>query len=141
MEELLNKKQAAARLTLSVPTIDRLMKAKKLNCRKLGNSVRFTEGDLQRYIEQKGAADGDSRTVKKGGDMETMPKSWYEGRIASLSGQLEKAKERLAADKRALEEAKAFYAESYGLAEELTAVIGGLRRKLAAPDKPEGGEL
>ena len=55
-------------------------------------------------------------------------KSRY-GDLIVLSVQLEKARERLAADKRVLDEAQMFYNKSYGLVKTLENVISCRRRE------------
>jgi len=72
--------------------------------------------------------------------MTAMPKNWYEDRLKALTGQLEKARERMNAERRVYIEAEALYTESQSLVNELNTVIYGLRRELAALEKSEGGK-
>jgi len=46
-----NRKRAAAALGVSEETIDRYRKSGKLPFRKIGKSVRFTEGDLIEFLD------------------------------------------------------------------------------------------
>lgn len=45
-----NKKEVADRLTVSIATIDRLIKTKKITVLKIGNCLRITEDALQQFI-------------------------------------------------------------------------------------------
>ncbi len=48
---LLTKKQVSERLGYSITTIDRLRKSGKLPYRKIFNSVRFVEKDIEEFIK------------------------------------------------------------------------------------------
>jgi excisionase family DNA binding protein len=50
MSTLLDKTAVAERLGISVRTVDRLRKTGQLRAIKVGNSVRFTEGSLENYL-------------------------------------------------------------------------------------------
>lgn len=56
MRKLLNKKQVAQILNVSIPTIDRLMRNGLLNYRKMGNQpkarVMFAEEDVIKFLNQ-----------------------------------------------------------------------------------------
>lgn len=51
----LTRKQVAERLGVSVQTVDRAIKAKKIKAVKIGHLVRVPEGFLQEYLERGGA--------------------------------------------------------------------------------------
>jgi len=49
--KLFSKKEIAEKLNISVRTIDRLIKSKKLNACKIGRSVRITQEQLDEFIQ------------------------------------------------------------------------------------------
>jgi excisionase family DNA binding protein len=52
MANLFDKRQAGAALGISTVSIDRLRRSGKLPYRKFGGLIRFTEQDIQDFIEQ-----------------------------------------------------------------------------------------
>jgi excisionase family DNA binding protein len=51
-KKLLNKKEAANILNISVVTVDRLRKEGKLRYRQIGNCIRFSLNDIEDFIEK-----------------------------------------------------------------------------------------
>lgn len=51
MPEMISKKDAAERLGVSLPTIDRLIKERKLSYYKVGGSIKISVKDLEIYVE------------------------------------------------------------------------------------------
>jgi excisionase family DNA binding protein len=58
---LLTKKEAAEVLGLSTVTVDRLRNSGSLGFRKFGGLIRFTEQDIQEFIEQSSVKPESSR--------------------------------------------------------------------------------
>ena len=52
MDDLLDKKQAAAILKISTVTLDRLRQSGLLSCRKIGGQIRFLPEDLRTYLDR-----------------------------------------------------------------------------------------
>jgi predicted site-specific integrase-resolvase len=52
VDELLNKKKAAAILGISTVTLDRLRQSGLLTCRKIGSQIRFLPEDLRIYLDK-----------------------------------------------------------------------------------------
>jgi predicted site-specific integrase-resolvase len=52
MAELINKKDAAKILGISIVTLDRLRKSGKLSYRKIGSFIKFTPGDIDEFIKK-----------------------------------------------------------------------------------------
>jgi len=65
---LLTKKQVCERLGYSISTIDRLRKSGKLPYRKIFNSVRFLEEDIEKFIANSLATEWQSKNNKDGKD-------------------------------------------------------------------------
>jgi excisionase family DNA binding protein len=51
VSEIYTKTEAARKLKISVETINRNLKTGKLPCRKIGQRVIFTEGDLAVFLD------------------------------------------------------------------------------------------
>jgi excisionase family DNA binding protein len=47
---LYSQKEAAAFLNVSVKTVERARVSGRLNCRRIGSAIRFTQGDLDEFI-------------------------------------------------------------------------------------------
>ena len=50
--QLFDRETLADYLRLSTDTIDRLVKAKKLSCVRIGNQVRFTQRDVEAFLDR-----------------------------------------------------------------------------------------
>jgi excisionase family DNA binding protein len=56
MQKLLSKRQAAAILSVSVRTLDRLRSTKEIRAVKVRGAVRFEPEEIERYIERQAGA-------------------------------------------------------------------------------------
>lgn len=66
MEALYTVEKAAEYLEMDTVTLWRLRKARKISCRKSGRWIRFTESDLNEYLERiKHSAETEPRRVKR----------------------------------------------------------------------------
>ena len=52
-DKIMNKKETADYLKMSIPSIDRYMKTEELPYKKIGKSVRYVRAEIDEWLEKK----------------------------------------------------------------------------------------
>ena len=52
-DKIMNKKETADYLKMSIPSIDRYMKSEELPYKKIGKSVRYVRAEIDEWLEKK----------------------------------------------------------------------------------------